>query len=69
MAFLVKTISSARRALMKSATLARAPSKASVASAARRYALRLIGAYEVSMNAVIASMTACGFCDELAESR
>jgi hypothetical protein len=29
----------------------------------------LIGAYVVSLNAVIASMTACGFCEELAESR
>jgi hypothetical protein len=29
----------------------------------------LIGAYEVSVNSVIASMTDCGFCDEFAESR
>jgi hypothetical protein len=37
--------------------------------AASRYALRLIGAYAVSMNTVIASITSRGFCELFALSR
>jgi hypothetical protein len=40
-----------------------------VASAASLYALRLIGAYPVSMKRVIASMTGRGFWVLFAESR
>ena len=69
MAFLVKISSWACGALMKRCALVRAPSYASVASAASLYALRLMGAYAVSMNRVIESMTARGFWVLLAESR
>ena len=46
MAFLVKISSWACGALMKRCALVRAPSYASVASAASLYALRLMGAYD-----------------------
>ena len=60
MAFLVKISSWGCGALMKRCAFSRAPSYASVASAASLYALRLIGAYAVSMNRVMASMTTRG---------
>ena len=69
MAFLVKISSWGWGALMKRCAFSRAPSYASVASAASLYALRLIGVYAVSMNRVMASMTTRGFWLLLAESR
>ena len=54
---------------MKRRTAVRAPSNASVASAAIWYALRLMGQYDVSMNRDMASMTCRGFCEVFAESR
>ena len=68
-AFLVKTTSSRDGALMNAATLSRAPSNASVASAPRGCIARATFALCRSRWSTIVSITTCGFCDVLALSR
>ncbi len=69
MAFFVNTTSLRDGALMKAATLSRAPSNASVASAPSRCMARATLALCRSRWSTIVSMTTCGFCEVLALSR
>ena len=68
-AFLVKTTSSRSGAPMKRATVSRAPSNASVASAPSWCIARATLALWCSRWSTIASITTCGFCEVLALSR
>ena len=68
-AFLVNTISSRLGALMNAATLSRAPSNASVASAPRLCMARATFALCRSRWSTIVSITTCGFCEVFALSR